>query len=171
MAGREPDRLKRDQAEPHQQEQEYAAADQPETLPSEPSLSLQNKLSEISRLPGWIRRLALRHSISKDTEFAINVCLEEAVSNVMRHGYGAGKLGEIIVRFARPERHVLEFMVEDEASHFNPLDIPAPNVKAPLRVGGQGVHFLRYFTEKLEYSARPVGNRLRMIFLNGKSEG
>jgi hypothetical protein len=29
-------------------------------------------------------------------------------------------------------------------------------------VGGQGIHFLRHFADKLEYELTPTGNRLRI---------
>jgi serine/threonine-protein kinase RsbW len=141
----------------------------PEPYPSGVRLSLQNKLSEITRLPVWIGELALRHSIPTEIEFAINVCLEEAVSNVMRHGYGEGENGEVTVHFTQPETNFFEFTVEDKARHFNPLDSPSPDTQAPLRVGGQGVHFLRHFAKHLEYSVTPTGNQLRMVFCGGAS--
>jgi anti-sigma regulatory factor (Ser/Thr protein kinase) len=132
-------------------------------------LSLANRLSEIRRLPVWIGELASRHSIPTEIEFAINVCLEEAVSNVIRHGYREGERGEVIVHFTQPKANVFEFTVEDEARHFNPLDSPAPDTQGPHRVGGQGVHFLRHFAEQLEYSVKPRGNRLRMMFCGENS--
>ncbi|HTC62349.1 MAG TPA: ATP-binding protein [Candidatus Saccharimonadales bacterium] len=139
--------------------------------PNQPEacLSLQSKLSEIAQLPSWIGELALRHAISKDVEFAINVCLEEAVSNVIRHGYGDGEEGMVTVHFAMPAPESFEFVVEDEAQHFNPLDAPTPDTRGTPRVGGQGVHFLRHFTEKLEYTMTPTGNRLTMIFAGADS--
>jgi len=130
----------------------------------EASLSLRNKLSEIAQLPGWIEGLASLYSIPEEIEFAINVCLEEAVSNVIRHGYGEGEAGVVTVRFAMPERDLFEFTVEDEAQHFNPLDAPVPNTQGTPRVGGQGIHFLRHFTKKVEYTMKPTGNRLSMVF-------
>jgi anti-sigma regulatory factor (Ser/Thr protein kinase) len=139
-------------------------ADQSEAL-----LSLQNKLSEIAQLPGWIGGLASRHAIPEEIEFAINVCLEEAVSNVIRHGYGEGEDGNVIVHFAMPDRDLFEFIVEDEARHFNPLDAPAPNTQGTPRVGGLGVHFLRHFTKKVEYTMKPTGNRLSMVFSGANS--
>jgi anti-sigma regulatory factor (Ser/Thr protein kinase) len=144
--------------------------DRPEPDPSEAWLSLQSRLSEITRLPVWIGELASRHSIPREIEFAINVCLEEAVSNVIRHGYGEGQNGKVTVHFTQPKVNFFEFTVEDEARHFNPLDSPAPDTQAPPRVGGQGVHFLRNFTEQLEYSVTPTGNRLRMVF-SGENSG
>jgi anti-sigma regulatory factor (Ser/Thr protein kinase) len=135
-----------------------------ETDQSNACLSLQSKLSEIVQLPSWIGDLAQRHAFSKELEFAMNVCLEEAVSNVIRHGYGDCGEGKVTVRFAMRSQNLFEFIVEDEARHFNPLDAPAPDIKGTPRVGGQGVHFLRHFTQNLEYTMMPKGNRLRMVF-------
>ncbi|HEX3377880.1 MAG TPA: ATP-binding protein [Candidatus Acidoferrales bacterium] len=140
-----------------------------ETDQSKACLSLQSKLSEIAQLPSWIGELAQQHAISKELEFAMNVCLEEAVSNVIRHGYGDGEEGMVTVHFAMPARESFEIVVEDEAQHFNPLDAPAPDTRGTPRVGGQGVHFLRHFTEKVEYTMTPKGNRLSMVFSSSNS--
>ena len=137
---------------------------QRETDQAEEQLILRSELSEIARLPVWIECLARRHAIPENVEFAINLCLEEAVSNVIRHGYGAAASGSVIVSFNRTEQDLFVFEVEDEAKRFNPLEAPAPDHARTIRVGGQGIPFLRHFTDKIEYERAPNGNRLRLVF-------
>jgi len=135
-----------------------------ETDQAEERLTLESRRSDIAKLPSWIGSLALRHAIPESVEFAINLCLEEAVSNVILHGYGADTSGPVIVRFMMPRHDLFAFVVEDEARHFNPLDVPAPDPAGKVRVGGRGIHFLRQFANGLEYEPTPTGNRLRLIF-------
>lgn len=141
-----------------------------ETDQAEEKLILRSELSEIAQLPVWIESLARRHAIPENVEFAINLCLEEAVSNVIRHGYGVAASGPVIVRFNRTEQDLFVFVVEDEAKRFNPLDAPAPEHTRTIRVGGQGIPFLRHFTDKIEYELTPTGNRLRLAFSANCSE-
>src|SRR6266851_3808811 len=94
---------------------------------AEDRLILRSRLSDIAQLPAWIESLASRQAIPENVEFAINLCLEEVVSNIIRHGYGADTSGSVIVRFTMPRPDLLVFIVEDEAQHFNPLDVIMPN--------------------------------------------
>jgi serine/threonine-protein kinase RsbW len=118
-------------------------------------------------LPAWISGLASRYSLPENLQFVMTLCLEESVSNVIRHGYAGKKDGPIVVRFSMPREGHFEFVVEDEAPFFNPLDAPEPPPIQPqkeIRVGGQGIRLLRRLSSTLAYKATPSGNRLKMTF-------
>ena len=131
---------------------------------AEDRLLLRSNLSDMARLPPWIEGLACRHGIPKSIEFAINLCLEEAVSNIILHGYGDGMDGSVTVRFTMQQQDMFIFVIEDEARHFDPFHMPPPDPQGTVRVGGRGIHFLREFADDLEYGATATGNRLRMVF-------
>ena len=86
---------------------------------------LQSRLSDIAQIPIWIGQLALRYNIPEDLQFAMDLCLEEALSNIIIYGY---------LREDRPPAHgplrdpsgdgCFVFEVEDEAPLFNPLEAP-----------------------------------------------
>src|ERR1700674_5802162 len=94
------------------------------TKHTEERLALQSRLSEIAQLSPWIGRLASRHAIPGNVQFAINLCLEEAISNIICHGYGGQANRSVIVRFTMPRERHFVFVVEDEAPRFNPLEKP-----------------------------------------------
>src|ERR1700676_579358 len=135
-----------------------------ETDQAEDRLFLRSQLSDMAQISPWVESLASRYAIPENIGFAINLCLEEAVSNIIRHGYGADSDSSVIVRFTTPKQKLFVFIVEDDARHFNPLDVLPPNAGGKLRVGGLGIHFLRHFANKLEYELTPTGNRLRIVF-------
>jgi anti-sigma regulatory factor (Ser/Thr protein kinase) len=137
------------------------------THTTEERLTLRSRLSEMSQVPVWIERLAPQHAIPADTQFAMNLCLEEVLSNVIRHGYGGQSDRYIVIQFLNPKDGYFVFLVEDEASHFNPLEapeLPAIGALDEERVGGLGIRLLRQFASALEYQATPTGNRLTMGF-------
>lgn len=137
---------------------------------SEGRLLLRSQLCELAQLPPWVESLASRHSIPENVEYAINLCLEEAVSNVIRHGYGDNTRGSVVVRFTMSGPDTFVFTIEDEAQPFNPLNAPTPDPCAEVRVGGQGIHFLRRFADGLGYELMPNGNRLKIVFSAESSE-
>lgn len=132
-------------------------------------LVMGSQLAEMERLPVWIDSLAATYGIADGTKFAINLCLEEVVSNSIRHGYSnqAGQL--VTVRCSAPRPGYFVFTVEDDAPPFDPLGLaPLPTVgeQDEGQLGGQGIRLLRGFADTLEYEAKPGGNRLHIGFSN-----
>jgi serine/threonine-protein kinase RsbW len=146
---------------------EKATGNTPDQLP------LRAKLSDIAQLPPWIESLASHHAIPVEVQFAIELCLEEAVSNIIRHGYGGNTDCPVIVRFTIPQPGCFDFAVDDEAPLFNPLhviDMPESNPNGEIRIGGQGVRLLRRFANSLTYEPTSTGNRLTLSFsVNGSA--
>ena len=134
---------------------------------AEEQLMLRSRLAEGALITAWIERLASQHGISDEVKFAMDLCLEEVFSNIVRHGYAGRADGRVSVRFAMPQENEISLAVEDEAPHYNPLDapqLPALNPQDEIRVGGQGVRLLRQFANTLQYEATPNGNRLKLGF-------
>jgi len=130
-------------------------------------LTLRSRLSDIAQLPAWLDGLASRHAIPADVQFAMDLCLEEALSNIIRHGYAGEVDRPVIVSFTMPREGRFILVIEDEAPQFNPLDapeLPALDPHQEIRVGGQGIRLLRRFADTLEYEPTPTGNRLRIGF-------
>src|SRR5262245_33122395 len=137
------------------------------THQGEEKLVLPVRLSEIAQLPGWIERLASRYAIPDNVQFAINLCLEEVLSNIILHGSGEQPDRTIDVHFSANGDGKFRVLVDDEAPHFNPLvqqQLPALNPNEEMRVGGQGLRLLRQLADELEYEPTPAGNRLKMGF-------
>ena len=123
--------------------------------------------AEIAQIHPWIERLAAQYAIPEPVQFAAGVCLEEVLSNVLLHGYKDKTGGTVLVLFTTLREGCFLFAVEDEAPHFNPLDlpeIPPLNPDEEMRIGGHGLRFLRTFADELAYEKLPAGNRFRMVF-------
>ena len=130
-------------------------------------LDSRSRMSELAKVPSWIERLASYHPIPPDMQFAMNLCLEEVLSNIIRHGYVGQADHSIGVRFSRPRSDYYEFVIEDEAPPFNPVaapELPPISEREDVSVGWQGLRLLRRFADALEYQATPTGNRLSIGF-------
>ncbi len=130
-------------------------------------LKLRSRISELAQVPHWIERLASRYSIPDSTLYAMNLCLEEVLSNIIQYGYSGKTENPISIHFNSPREKYFVLVVEDEAPHFNPVDspeLPALNSLDENSIGGQGIRLLRRFADALEYQATPVGNRLTIGF-------
>lgn len=136
------------------------------------SLNLQSRISDLARVRPWIECLASKYSIPDRTQFAMNLCLEEVLSNIIRHGYGGQPGQSIAVHFTAEQNGQFVFIVEDEAPPFDPVGspvLPALNSLDEAQIGGQGIRLLRQFAGALEYQRTPGGNRLTIGFASDRS--
>jgi serine/threonine-protein kinase RsbW len=135
---------------------------------SEPRLTIQSRLEDLALLWPWAESLANEHAVPAETRYAIHLCLEEALSNVIRHGYGGRPGQPITVEFAiGPD--ALVFAVEDRAPAFDPLASGCEPDAAPTSIhdfplGGRGIQLMRKFAGSLAYERLPDGNRLTLSF-------
>ena len=101
--------------------------------------------------------------MSDKTRFAARLCIEESVSNSIRHGYKSVPGSQVRVAVSGSANLGWVFMVEDDAPHFNPLEQTELPAISPdyLEVGGQGIRLMRAFATWLFYDETPTGNRLQ----------
>jgi serine/threonine-protein kinase RsbW len=133
------------------------------------ALTLNSNLSEMARIVPWIEDLASRYALPERTRFAMDLCLEETISNIIRYGY-AGEPGHtIVVRYFTNQDGFFTLVVEDAAPPFNPLavrDLRPPRTLEEMSEGGLGIPLLKQFADAVEYERSATGNRLIIRFLS-----
>jgi serine/threonine-protein kinase RsbW len=136
-----------------------------------PQLILRSQLDDMALLWPWVEAVVAQYEIPANTAFDIHLCLEEAVSNVIRHGYGGEPSHKLTVDCASAEAHHVVFTIEDQAPPFDPIsaplieDEPAQSPADYLRPGGRGILLLRKFAGSLAYERLAGGNRLTIGFV------
>lgn len=117
------------------------------------SLVLRNETKELERMAEEVSAWCRANDISESVEFQVNLTLDEIVSNVIRHGWKDGGEHQLNVRiFLLKDELKLE--VEDDATPFNPLEVPPPDVSRPIEerpIGGLGIHLVRQIMDELDY--------------------
>jgi anti-sigma regulatory factor (Ser/Thr protein kinase) len=134
-------------------------------------LRFANDLAGLADLADWVERFGAEQGLPVGAVNALNVVLDEAVSNAINHGYDAGVRGEIVVRLRhRPGR--VEAEVEDGGRPFDPLQAPPPDLTLPLEqrpIGGLGIHLIRNLMDEVSYARRDGRNVLKMAKLLAKA--
>jgi serine/threonine-protein kinase RsbW len=95
-----------------------------------------------------------------DTQLAV----EEAITNVIVHGYAKGP-GTIVIS-CHTTRGIAEIQIEDSAPPFNPLSIPEPNISAEIeerQIGGLGVFLIRQVMDEISYRYENGKNILVLV--------
>ena len=149
---------------------------EPSAHTQEEQLNLSSRLADLTRVARWVESLASEHGFSSELVFAVKLCLEEALSNVIRHGYRGDPDHAIAIHCSvRTVRQPAEsagelvFAIEDDAPHFNPLEAvqagdDASRTLDEIVPGGQGIRLLRKFAGSLQYEPLASGNRLIIGF-------
>ncbi len=120
---------------------------------SELNVTLVNRLDEIGRLATLIEAFGEANGLSVELIYAFNLSLDEILTNVMSYGFTDAREHGIDVRL-RIINGELEAEVSDPGRPFNPLDVPTPNLDAPIDerpIGGLGLHIVREMMDRLEY--------------------
>lgn len=117
------------------------------------SFDLKNDLAEIARLSETLDEIGRNYGIPAEILYAVNLALDEILTNVISYGYA--EPGEQVIRVRLTiAANELVAEIEDEARPFNPLEAPAPEVNAPLQdkpLGGLGIHLARTMTDAMAY--------------------
>jgi len=135
-------------------------------------------MPEIATAARWIESLATELDLPGRLVFDMQVCLEELMSNIVRHGGvhpsstsylpqadPANSLLISITVNVLPDRIILA--VEDNGRPFNVAQASAKLVDRPLgevQPGGLGIHLIKSFADNLEYRRTEKGNRVTIEF-------
>ncbi len=114
----------------------------------------------------WLRERAGEHGLSADKLFALDLCAEELLTNIVKYAYGetAGIIGmELLL-----DLDTATLTLSDGGARFDPtaqaaLQRPASLQAAPL--GGLGVHLVHQFATETRYER--CGERNRFCFRIG----
>jgi serine/threonine-protein kinase RsbW len=129
-------------------------------------LVLRNDVAELKRLAGWIEGFA-GQGMSPDVSFAVQLCLEEAVANIIMYGAAKDDRLEIAVELER-NGGTLVARIEDNGRQFDPTRAPPPSVAMSLekaKIGDLGIHLMRSFASGMDYERRDGRNRLTLQFV------
>ena len=117
------------------------------------SVTVVNQRSEIERLSRFVDAYGEANNLSPDLTFAMNLALDEVLTNIILHGYDDQREHTILVRLDLMD-DTLSAEVEDDGRSFNPMNAPPVDVDAVIEdrpIGGLGIHIVRSTMDVLEY--------------------
>ena len=118
------------------------------------SIDLKNDFSEIERLHQIADAFAEQNQFDQKVAFALNLVLEEIVTNIIKYGYQDQEQQNPIHIDLSVSNGELTIVVQDEGQAFDPTMQPEPNLDLPVEqrpIGGLGIHLVRNFMDSLEY--------------------
>ena len=129
------------------------------------TVTLRNDVAEIPRLSEVVEAFCAPLAPNPKDVPAIQLALEEAVTNVINHGYTDGKPHTLTVDLAAADRRVT-VIVTDDAPAYDPLARAEVDITLPLedrRIGGLGVHLVKKLMDSARYERRDGHNILTFV--------
>ncbi len=126
--------------------------------------AFKNDLSELDDLRKKLDRFCQAQAVNEKCRFEMHLAVEEHFTNIVTHGYTDGGEHRIKVTLRRRGR-TIEIDIEDDGIPFNPLEIRAPDVNAPLetrKIGGLGIHLTKKCMNEVVYHRRVGKNILTL---------
>lgn len=116
-------------------------------------------------MSAWIHRTGKLIGLPDALGPELDVCANEAVTNIISYAYEDSASHRISVRIRQAQDHV-DLEVEDDGRPFNPLEFPPAALpsrleQAPLR--GRGIHLIRGLMAECRYQRRDGKNILTMV--------
>ncbi len=133
-------------------------------------------IDDISAAAQWVDTIAVEQQFPEQLVFALQICLEELLTNVVRHGgaKSSGDLSEVPIPPLNVEISIsigaqrVSMTVEDNGKPFDVVNAPAHRIDQPLdevQPGGLGIQLIRNFASSIAYEQTGLGNRVIVEFL------
>jgi serine/threonine-protein kinase RsbW len=118
------------------------------------TIRLPADVKEIERLNRLVRQFGELHEVPSRTLYAVNLALDELVTNVVLYGFEQAAGREVLVRIATAGQDLVASVLDDGKA-FDPLQAPPPDLTAPLEeraLGGLGIHLVRSLMDHVSYA-------------------
>ena len=138
----------------------------PSTMASDVSreVVIANHLPELAAVGRWLAGIADDWGLPPKVAFAIDLVINEAVTNVISYGYRDHVSDKISISLTN-EADAVYVEIIDGGSAFNPLDQPPMAIAADLEhaaIGGRGIHLIRTYSQDQDYSFVSGQNHLKL---------
>ena len=129
-------------------------------------LSIRSDRAALSAVREEVRRIAAEENFDEDAVARIALVIDEALANVINHGYEGASGQPIDLCFSRVTGTTgrgLEITVRDFGRQVDPAKIQSRDLD-DIRPGGLGVHIIRSVMDDVRYDCPPDGGmRLTMV--------
>jgi len=125
-------------------------------------LNLKNDPAETERLTARLTEFGSRHALPHRIVADVNLALEEAITNIVLYAYDDADDHQIGVLVSLTDGLLTAELIDDGRA-FDPLQVAAPDVSAPLEdrpIGGLGIYLVRHLMDDIQYRREDGRNHL-----------
>lgn len=128
-------------------------------------LSVNASLENLREIRSYIDQAGARLGVSESALGDLRLVVDEAVTNVILHGYG--ELDGVVEIHMEADGNDVIIRIRDQAKTFNSSQVDAPHLDTALKdrpFGGMGIFLIKEMTDAAEFLPRPGGgNEIRLL--------
>jgi len=127
-------------------------------------MTIGSDIAEIPEVSAWLEEVMRGSGFSEEAILDTQLAVEEAITNVIVHGYKEPGGEVVITCHVNSDR--VEVEIADTAPRFDPLSMPEPDLDGSIeerRIGGLGVFLIRQVMDGVSYRYENGKNILVLI--------
>jgi serine/threonine-protein kinase RsbW len=128
-------------------------------------LSVKASLENLQEIRSYIDRVGVSLGVNESALGDLRLAVDEAVTNVVIHGYG--DLDGMVDIHMEANGDSVIIRIRDQAKTFDPSHVNAPRLDTALNdraFGGMGIFLIRKMTDEAEFLPLPGGgNEIRLV--------
>ena len=128
-------------------------------------LSVKASLENLQKVRQYIDQAGERLGVSESALGDLRLVVDEAVTNVIIHGYG--EFDGVVELHMEGEGDAVIIRIRDRAKTFDASHVTAPQLDTALKdrpFGGMGIFLIRKMTDEAEFLPLPGGgNEIRLV--------
>ncbi|MFZ0390229.1 MAG: SpoIIE family protein phosphatase [Calditrichia bacterium] len=130
------------------------------------------QMSYLPQVRDFIEKIGKRYNYTHKVVNSFKLVVDEACTNIIRHGYRDIKNGQIVIR-AIVRSLSLTMVIIDYGKSFDPRQAKNPDLHKYVSIGkkgGLGIFMMRKLMDDIKYNVTARGNELRLTKMREKVE-
>ncbi len=127
-------------------------------------ITIPASMAQLRVVREFIENIGKKHKFSEKIINSFKLVVDEACTNIIRHGYLDVKDGKITIR-AIIRRMSLTIVIIDQGKFFDPRQAKSPDLQKYVAIGkkgGLGILMMRKLMDDIQYHRTSRGNELRL---------
>ncbi len=130
-------------------------------------LCVKATLQNLRRVSEFVRDIGRRLRLTEEALFDFDLAVEEASANIVRHAYGSGRAGDLLLRVETTD-DVVRITLTDWGLPFDPASVMPFDVRATLETraeGGTGLQLIHSLMDDVVRTTASVPGEPNMLVL------
>lgn len=126
------------------------------------SITLTADLDALAQISAFITEAAELAGLDERATWQVQLAVDEAATNVIQHAYASDSPGDLTLSWQSDEQRFI-IVLRDYGRHFDPQNIPAPDISSPIeerQVGGLGIYLITRLMDEVRFDFNPHGGNL-----------
>lgn len=135
-------------------------------MPRTQTRTFPARYESLAAIDQFVAAAAEEASFDECTVYQVELAVDEACSNIIKHAYGGEGSGTIECTY-RIQDEELTVILRDQGQPFDPETVPEPNLSADIEErtgGGLGLYLIRQIMDEVSFDFESeAGNVLTMV--------